>query len=85
MTATLVPGLSCRWWLAVTCGVRTTSIARGSTTISFAPSRMRRFICEPKTGWPSVTFAPISMITSHFMTEVNACVPADSPSVCLSP
>ena len=33
-----------------TCGLRTRSIARGSATISFAPSRSRRFIREANTG-----------------------------------
>jgi hypothetical protein len=36
-TATFVPGRSDRWWAASMCGVRTRSIRRGSTTISFAP------------------------------------------------
>ena len=36
------------------CGVRTRSMVRGSATISFAPWRRRRFICEANTGWPSV-------------------------------
>ena len=53
--------------------------------MSFAPSRRRRFICEANTGWPSVGFAPMTMITSAFMTESKSCVPADSPSVFLRP
>ena len=39
---------------AAMCGVRTRSMRRGSATISFAPWRRRRFICEANTGWPSV-------------------------------
>ena len=61
------------------------SISRGSATISFAPSRRRRFMREPNTGWPSVGLAPMTSMTSHSMTESNACVPDDSPSVCFSP
>ena len=83
--ATFVPGRSGRWKSASTCAERTRSIARGSTTISFAPSRRRRFICDANTGCASVGFAPITMIASDFITESNACVPADSPSVALSP
>ena len=37
ISATLVPGRSCRWWSASTCGVRTRSMRRGSTTMSLAP------------------------------------------------
>ena len=53
--------------------------------ISFAPWRRRRFICEANTGCPSVGFAPMIRITSAFMTESNAWVPADSPSVFFRP
>ena len=53
------------------CGVRTRSMRRGSTTISFAPSRRRRFICEANTGWPSVGFAPMTMITSAFIDRIE--------------
>ena len=66
-------------------GVRTRSMRRGSAMISLAPSRKRRFICEANTGCPSVGFAPMTMITSAFMTESKFCVPADSPSVFFSP
>ncbi len=58
---------------------------RGSTTISWAPSRNRRFIREANTGCPSVGLAPITMITSASATERKSWVPADSPKVCLSP
>ena len=40
---------------------------------------------EANTGWPSVGLAPMTMMTSDFMTESKACVPADSPSVCFRP
>ena len=40
---------------------------------------------EANTGWASVGLAPITMITSQASTESKVCVPADSPSVCLSP
>jgi hypothetical protein len=40
---------------------------------------------EANTGCPSVGLAPMTMMTSAFMTESNACVPADSPSVLLRP
>ena len=50
---------------------------RGSTTISFAPSRRRRFICEANTGWASVGLAPITMITSacSIPNRSSACRP----------
>jgi len=67
------------------CGVRTSAISRGSAMMSLAPWRRRRFSCEANTGCPSVGFAPMIMTTSAFMTESNACVPADSPSVFFSP
>ena len=57
---------------ASTCGERTRSIRRGSATISWAPSRSRRFIREANTGWASVGLAPITRMTS-------ACV--DRPEV----
>ena len=44
---------------------------RGSTTISFAPSRKRFFMREANTGWPSVGLAPITMITSAFVDRVE--------------
>ena len=40
---------------------------------------------EANTGWPSVGFAPTTMITSDFITESKFCVPADSPIVFFSP
>ena len=46
------------------CGVRTRSMRRGSTTMSLAPSRSRRFIRDANTGCPSVGLAPITTITS---------------------
>ena len=85
MTATLVPGRSWRWWLASMCGLRTRSIRRGSTTMSSAPARRRRFIRDAKTGWPSVGFAPMTMITSAFSTDAKSCVPAEVPNVVLRP
>ena len=60
-------------------------MVRGSTTISFAPWRSRRFICEANTGWAAAGLAPMIMITSDFITESKVWVPADSPSVCFSP
>src|SRR5690242_18422583 len=59
MTATFVPGCSCRWYAASTCGIRTRSMRRGSMTTSWAPLRSRRFIREANTGWPSVGLAPM--------------------------
>jgi len=59
--------------------------APGSTTISLAPWRSRRFIREPNTGCPSVGFAPITMITSALATDLKSWVPAEVPKVCLSP
>ena len=53
--------------------------------MSFAPSRMRRFMAEPKTGCPSVGLAPITKMTSVWRIESKSWVPADSPRVCLSP
>ena len=50
-----------------------------------APWRSRRFICEANTGCPSVGFAPITKITSAFITESKFCVPADSPRVFFRP
>ncbi len=85
MSATLVPGRSFKCCSASMCGVRTRSMRRGSATISFAPWRRRRFICDANTGWPSVGFAPITKMTSAFITESKFCVPADSPSVFLRP
>ncbi len=83
--ATLVPGLSWRKLAACTCGVRTRSMRRGSTTISCAPSRNRRFIREANTGWASVGLAPTSSITSDCSTDLKSCVPAEVPNVLLSP
>jgi hypothetical protein len=85
ITATLVPGASCRWYDASMWGVRTRSIRRGSTTISFAPSRSRRFIRDANTGCPSVGLAPITTITSDLSTDLKSWVPAEVPKVCLSP
>ena len=45
-----VPGRSFKCCSAAMCGVRTKSMRRGSATISFAPWRKRRFICEANTG-----------------------------------
>ena len=67
------------------CGVRTRSIRRGSTTMSFAPSRSRRFIRDANTGWPSVGLAPITTMTSASSTDLKSWVPAEVPKVCLSP
>ncbi len=53
--------------------------------MSFAPWRRRRFICDANTGCPSVGLAPMTNITSAFMTESKFWVPADSPRVFLSP
>ncbi len=53
--------------------------------MSPAPSRRRRFICDPNTGCASVGLAPITTMTSDFITESNDCVPADSPSVAFRP
>ena len=50
-------------------------------TISFAPSRSRCFIREPKTGWASVGLAPMTTITSAFSTESKSWVPAEVPKV----
>ena len=58
---------------------------RGSTTMSFAPSRSRRFIREANTGWASVGLAPITTITSAAATDLKSCVPAEVPKVCLRP
>ena len=84
-TATLVPGRSCRWWLASMCGVRTRSMRRGSTTMSFAPSRSLRFMREANTGWPSVGLAPMTTMTSDSATESKSWVPAEVPKACLRP
>ena len=85
ITATLVPGRSWTWWAASTWGVRTRSIFRGSSTISFAPSRRRFFMREAKTGCASVGLAPISSTTSAFSTDLKFWVPAEVPNVCFSP
>ena len=69
MTATFVPGISCKWCAAVTPGVRTSGITRGSTTISLAPLRIAFFIREAKTGWAEVGLAPINMMTSLCSTD----------------
>ena len=58
---------------------------RGSTTMSLAPSRSRRFMRDAKTGWPSVGLAPINSITSDLSTDLKSCVPAEVPNVCLRP
>ncbi len=83
--ATLVPGRTGRCSCASMCGVFTSAISRGSMTISFAPWRSRRFSCDANTGWPSVGLAPTTMMASAFITESNACVPADSPIVFFRP
>ena len=85
MNATLEPGSTGRWKAASTCGLRTRSMRRGSATISFAPSRSRRFIREANTGWASVGLAPISRITSVASTERKSWVPAEVPRVCFRP
>ena len=85
INATLVPGRSFKWCSAAMCGVRTRSMRRGSATMSFAPWRSRRFICEANTGCPSVGFAPITKMTSAFITESKFWVPADSPMVFFNP
>ena len=84
-TATLVPGRSGRWYDASTCGVRTMSMRRGSTTISLAPWRSRFFMREANTGCPSVGLAPITMMTSLCSTESKFCVPAEVPNVLPNP
>ena len=66
-----------------TCGERTMSMRRGSSTISLAPSRRRFFMREAKTGWASVGLAPITSITSHSSTDLKSWVPADVPKVLL--
>ena len=83
--ATLVPGLSAKWWSALTCTESTKSILRGSTTIRRAPWRRRRFMREANTGWASLGLAPITMITSACSTDLKVCVPADVPKVCPKP
>ena len=70
---------------ASTCGVRTRSMRRGSTTISFAPSRSRFFMREAKTGWPSVGLAPMTRMTSACSTQSKSCVPAEVPKVVFRP
>ena len=80
-TATLVPGFSGRWYSASTCGERTMSVRRGSSTISLAPLRSRFFSREANTGWPSVGLAPMIMTTSVCSTESKSCVPAEVPKV----
>ena len=67
------------------CGERTRSMRRGSTTISLAPSRSRRFIREANTGCPSVGLAPITMITSASATDLKSWVPADVAEGLLEP
>ena len=67
------------------CGVRTRSIRRGSTTMSLAPSRSRRFIRDANTGWPSVGLAPITTMTSAWSTDLKSWVPAEVPKVCFRP
>ena len=63
----------------------TSSIRRGSTTISLAPSRSRRFIREPNTGWASVGLEPIRTMTSAWSTERKSWVPAEVPNAVFSP
>ena len=58
---------------------------RGSTTISLAPSRSRRFIREAKTGCASVGLAPMTRITSDLSTDLKSCVPAEVPKAWLRP
>ncbi len=83
--ATLVPGVSCKCASAAMCGLRTSPMVRGSMTMSFAPWRNRCFICDANTGCASVGLAPTTMMTSALATDVNACVPADSPIVLFKP
>ena len=85
INATLVPGRNFKWCSALICGPLTKSMRRGSATINSAPARSRFFNLEANTGWASVGLAPITMITSAADTESKAWVPADSPSVVLSP
>ena len=85
ITATLVPGCSCKKCEASTCGVRTKSIWRGSITMSFAPSRRRFFMRDANTGWASVGFAPISKMTSEYSTDLKSWVPAEVPKALLKP
>ena len=82
--ATFVPG---QLQVVIGLDVRraTRSIRRGSATMSFAPSRSRRFIRDANTGCPSVGLAPMTMITSACATDLKSCVPADVPNVCFSP
>jgi hypothetical protein len=67
------------------CGDFTISVVRGSMTISLAPWRRRRFICDANTGCADAGLAPMIMMTSDFITESKVWVPADSPRVCFSP
>ncbi len=60
-------------------GERTSSVLRGSMTMSFAPSRSRFLICDPTTGCASVGLQPMIKITSASATESKSCVPADVP------
>ncbi len=54
-------------------------MARGSATMSLAPSRKRRFILEAKTGWPSVGLAPITMMTFGLRDGVKCLCAGRSP------
>ena len=61
------------------------SVFLGSITINLAPSRILFFICDAKTGCPTVGFAPIIIMTSALATLSKFCVPADVPNVCFKP
>ena len=53
--------------------------------ITRAPSRIRRFIRDAKTGWASVGLAPITSMTSACSTEAKSWVPADVPNAWFRP
>ena len=67
------------------CGLRTRSVLRGSMTMSLAPLRSLDFMWLANTGCPSVGLAPITIMISVWSTESKSCVPADVPSVVISP
>jgi hypothetical protein len=61
------------------------SVRRGSITITFAPSRTRRFMRDAKTGCASVGLAPMIIITSVSQIESKSWVPAEVPNAVFSP
>ena len=79
-SATSLPGLNARWCRAC----RDSACSRGSMTISLAPRCLTAFLMKvAATGWFTVGFAPMTMITSASSAAANGAVtaPEFSPSI----